>query len=211
VDPFGTAFDIYIDAPMLELDESSVLYTSGKVTRDPNKEGRFIYHVAADRATERLVGSGAALATDSKAEGGQAGERKVIPFLTKDIVTAGDITISADESKVVYYTKQFKIQNKSITGTLQYRKEGSLVPVPEGSFVPFEVEPTYNRIGTVTIHAGGAFELRLRSEYRYNWNTDNVKFQFTDTDGKVYEKVFDSINALYTSLGSGAVILEPAS
>lgn len=211
VNPFGTAFDIYIDAPMLELDESSALYTSGKVTRDPNREGRFIYHVAADRAAERLTGSGAALVTDPKAEGGQAGERKVIPFLTKDIVTAGDITISADDSKVVYYTKQFKIQNKSITGTLQYRKEGSLAPVPEGSFVPFEVEPTYNRIGTVTIHAGGAFELRLRSEYRYNWNTDNVKFQFTDTDGKVYEKVFDSINALYTSLGSGAVILEPAS
>ncbi len=213
VDPFGTAFDIYIDAPMLELDQNSALYTSGKVEPDPNKEGRFIYHVAANRDAERQAGSGTALATDSKADGGQTGERKIIPFFTKDIVTAGDITISADDSRVIFYTKRFRIQNKSIVGTLQYRKDGiNLLQVPVGSFVPFEMEPTYNRIGTVTMYADGEFELRLRGEYKYNWNTDNVKFQFTDADGVVYEKIFDSINALYSSLGGGAdIILEPVS
>jgi hypothetical protein len=82
------------------------------------------------------------------------------------------------------------------------------VAVPEGSFVPFEVEPTYNRIGTVSVHDGGAFEVRLRSEYKYDWNTDNVKLQFIDDAGQVYEKVFDSISALYSSLGD-PVILEP--
>ena len=121
----------------------------------------------------------------------------------------GDIVISSDESKVVFYTKRFKVQNSSINGVLHFRKStGEVLPVPEGSFVPFEVEPTYNRIGTISIHDGGAFELRLRSEYKYDWNTDNVKFQFND-NGVIYEKVFDSIGALYSSLGA-PIILEPA-
>lgn len=208
VDPFGTAFDIYIDAPMLDIDETSDLYTSGKVTRDPNVAGRFVYHVAADRAAER-TGTIAALATDAKAVGGQAGERKVIPFKTKSIVTAGEITISADESKVVYYSKTFKVQNKSITGKLQYRDKttGNLVDVPYEAFVPFEMKPTYNRIGTVTVGHNGEFELRLRKEYKYDWTTDAVKFQFSD-GGIVYEKEFASLNSLAASLALGSVILE---
>lgn len=209
VDPFGRAFDIYIDAPMLELDESSTLYTSGKVTRDPNVEGRFVYHVDASREAERAYGTAAALATDTKATN-QAGERKVIPFKTKSIVTAGDITISADESEVVYYPKTFKVQNKSITGTLQYRDKatGETLNVPYEAFVPFEMKPTYNRIGTVTVGQDGAFELRLRKEYKYDWTTDAVKFQFTDS-GVVYEKEFASLSALTASLASGNIILEP--
>ncbi len=208
VDPFGRAFDIYIDAPMLELDESSTLYTSGKVTRDPNVEGRFVYHVDADRETERTYGTAAALATDIKAAN-QAGERKVIPFKTKGIVTAGDIIISADEAEVVYYPKTFKVQNRSITGTLQYRDKvtGDIKNVPSNAFVPFEMKPTYNRIGTVTVEQDGAFELRLRKEYKYDWTTDAVKFQFTE-DSVVYEKEFTSLSALRASLALGAIILE---
>lgn len=208
VDPFGTAFDIYIDAPMLAIDETSELYTSGKLERDPNKEGRFVYHVDANRDTERRSGSAVAKQTDGLASN-QAGERKVLSFKTKNIVTTGEITISSDQSKVVYYTKTFKIQNQSITGTLQYRKDGNIItPIPVGAFVPFEVEPTYNRIGAVSVTEGGKFELRLRSEYKYDWNTDNVKLQFTDANGTKYEKVFDSIAALYASLND-PIILEP--
>ena len=208
VDPFGTAFDIYIDAPMLTIDETCELFASGKLECDPNKEGRFVYHVDANREIERNSGSIVAKLTDGLATS-QAGERKVLTFKTKNIVTAGEITISADESKVVYYTKTFKIQNQSITGTLQYRKDGATIEsIPAGAFVPFEMEPTYNRIGTVSITEGGQFELRLRSEYKYDWNTDNVKLQFTDTNGTKYEKVFDSIAALYASLNY-PIILEP--
>ena len=68
--------------------------------------------------------------------------------------------------------------------------------------------PTYNRIGTVTVDASGQFELRLRSEYKYDWATDDVKFQFTDEQGVIYEKTFDSLSALKASL-SGQIILEP--
>ena len=208
VDPFGTAFDVYIDAPMLKIDETSDLFKSGKLKYDNSKEGRFIYSVAANREDER-IGSLSARAIDSKAAN-QQGERKVLSFLTKSIVSAGDIVISSDESKVVFYTKQFKVQNSSIKGILQYRRKSDdqVLAVPEGSFVPFEVEPTYNRIGTISLHQGGAFELRLRGEYKYDWNTDNVKLQFID-NGQVYEKVFDSISWLYSSLDS-PIILEPA-
>lgn len=208
VDPFGTAFDIYIDAPMLDVDESSSLYTSGKVTRDPNVPGRFVYHVAADRETERAAGNVSALAADVGADGGQSGERKVIPFKTKSIVTAGEVTISADDSKVVYYPKTFKIQNQSITGRLQYRDKatGNLIDVPYEAFVPFEMKPTYNRIGTVTVGQNGQFELRLRKEYKYDWTTDAVKFQFTG-GGVVYEKEFISLNSLYETLNSNTTII----
>lgn len=206
VDPFGTAFDIFIDAPMLELDKTSELYETGKVEEDPLVPGRFIYHVAATRDAER---SGTLEAVeDVLTSESQTGERKSIPFRTKNIVSAGEITISSDESKVVFYKKKFNINNSSITGNISYRPAGgSEIPVPAGSFVPFEVEPTYNRIGTMTISGEGAFELRLRSEYEYDWNTDNVKLQYIDGNGIIYEKTYGSLNSFYSSL-SGVIILE---
>ena len=71
------------------------------------------------------------------------------------------------------------------------------------------MKPTYNRIGTVTVGQHGQFELRLRKEYKYDWNTDAVKFQFT-ADDVVYEKEFSSLSALHSSLALGSVILEEA-
>ena len=116
--------------------------------------------------------------------------------------------IRSDESKVVFYQKTFKVQNTSIVGKLSYRSTSGVVEVPAGSFVPFEMLPTYNRIGTVTINPSGQFELRLRSEYKYDWATDDVKFQFTDENGVIYEKTFDSLSALSASM-DGQIILEP--
>ena len=205
VDPFGTAFDIEIIAPMLELDKTSPLYDAEKMSNP--SAGKFIYHVAADRDAERK-GSLAAN-KDAKATASQVGERKLIPFKKKGIVSAGEIAISSDKSKVVFYEKTFKVQNNSIVGKLSYRSASGVVEVPAGSFVPFEMLPTYNRIGTVTIGSAGEFELRLRSEYKYDWSTDDVKFQFTDSNGVIYEKTFDSLSSLKASL-SGQIILEPA-
>ena len=207
VDPFGTAFDIYIDAPMLKLDETSDLVIARKLEKHPTVEGRFVYHVDASREAERAYGNASAASVDSKAAS-QAGERKRLAFKTKNIVTAGDITISSDESKVVFHKKTFRIQNNSIVGRLAYRSTSGVMEIPAGSFVPFEMLPTYNRIGTVTIGASGEFELRLRSEYKYDWVTDDVKFQFTDDNGVIYEKTFDSLSALKASL-EGQIILEP--
>lgn len=209
VDPFGTAFDIYIDAPMLAIDETCDLYTRGKVTRHPTIEGRYVYHVDADRDVER---SGNLEANrDSKSAASQVGERKSIPFKTRSIVSAGEIVISSDVDKVVFYEKRFRVNNSSMTGIIRYNKSGEVLDIPEGSFVPFEMEPTYNRIGTVTIGNAGVFELRLRGEYRYDWLTDNVKLQYVDPDGNIYEKSFSSLSALYSTLQSAdsIVILQP--
>ena len=196
VDPFGTAFDIYIDAPMLDLDMSANSSLSGKITKSDDVEGRYIYRVDASRDVERGYG---------------VNERKSITFKTNKIVTSGEITLSSDESKVVFYKKTFRVQNKSIAGTLKFKKNGSDLPVSAGSFVPFEMLPTYNRIGTISVGDNGSFELRLRSEYRYDWTTDDVKLQYSD-GGVIYEKTFDSLEKLYEAAGSGAIVLEvPAS
>lgn len=207
VDPFGTAFDIYIDAPMLALDKASPLYNSSKMTEDPNVPGRFIYHVDASREAERAFGDASLAAAADVLADNQSGERKLIPFRTKTIVSAGDITISSDESKVVFYQKRFRVHNSSIIGRLQYQTADGPVDVPAGAFVPFEVEPTYNRIGTVDVSSGGQFELRLRGEYNYDWNIDDVKFQFT-IDGQVYEKTFTSLSALESALTQPIILLK---
>ena len=207
VDPFGTAFDIYIDAPMLALDKSSPLYNPEKMKEDPAVPGRFVYHVDASREVERTFGNPALTALYDALADNQDGERKRIPFKTKSIVSAGDITISSDESKVVFYQKRFRVHNSSIIGRLQYQTETGAVDVPAGAFVPFEVEPTYNRIGTVTVSSGGQFELRLRGEYDYDWNTDDVTLQFT-LNGKIYEKTFVSLSALESALAD-PIILAP--
>lgn len=205
VDPFGTEFDIYIDAPMLALDKTSPLYNADKMFEVPGTNGRFIYRVDASREVERNFGvDGLSSVVDTKAEN-QTGERKRIPFRTKSIVSAGEITISSDESKVVYYSKKFRVQNNSIKGRIQYSTENGALDVPAGSFVPFEVEPTYNRIGTVTVSSDGQFELRLRGEYDYDWNTDDVKFQFT-LNGKMYEKSFASLSALESALAEPVIL-----
>lgn len=222
VDPFGTEFEVYIDAPMLELDESDPsiqsMLDSGKI----RKEGsRVVYTVDASRDAERAYfPSLTALATDGAALDlfrnpvtvDQTGERKSIPFKTKKIVSAGEITISSDEDVVVYYRKNFKVQNTSITGTLKFRKDGSTVEaVPTGSFIPFETTSSFNRIGTVSVgDADGSFELRLRAEYEYSWETGSVKFQYIDENGKVYEKTYTSLSYMYNNLktNNGEIILE---
>lgn len=208
VDPFGTAFDIYIDAPMLDIDTNDPLYQSGKVEEDENIPGRYVYHVDADRGEERNSGSLAARTEDVKATVSQSGERKSIRFKSRNIVSAGDLTISSDDTKVVFYQKKFRIQNASMKGTIRYQQSGGAVmDIPAGSFIPFEEVSRYNRIGTVAVFEGGNFELHLREEYKYDWDTDNVKFQFNH-DGVIYEKEFDSLDDLFNSLDSD-IILTP--
>ncbi len=94
VDPFGTSFDIYIDAPTLELDEAAINAAglSSKIRKDADVPGRVIYTVDASRETERAAladgFSTAALSVDnatldcvnkSAITVNQAGERKIIP------------------------------------------------------------------------------------------------------------------------------------
>ena len=217
VDPFGTEFEVYVDAPTLELDEAAVEAAglSGKIYKDSSIPGRVIYKVAKDREDERnslksgfyadaLVEDNAALdcVTKEPVTTDQTKERKVIPFKTKDIVSAGTITLSSDETKVVYFKKTFNIHNTPMRGNLYYGS--SSTPVPAGTFVPFSAEDG-TRIGVVAVGQNGAFELRLRAEYQFSWTSTKVKFE-TKIGSDEYKKEFASLEALYAALSSDVVL-----
>lgn len=197
-DPFGEAFEIYIDAPMLEIDQARLTeckLNSSKLKADPNVEGRFIYTVEADRETERTFGTGSAMKTDNTSGVDQTGERKTLPFKTSSIVSAGDIVISSNKEKVVFFDKTFKVSNTPISGTLKYAG----ADVPRNAFVSFERTRNGSRIGSVTVTADGRYELRLRKEYTFNWYTDEVEFHYEDTDGNVYHKTYTNLAELFAS------------
>ena len=202
VDPFGTPFKVYIDAPMLELDPSANTSYPGKIYENPDVPGQFIYQVEATREDERRFGMN---------------ERKIIPFRVKDIVSAGSISVSSETEVVVYDQDKFKVVNKSINGTLKYRN-GSVNNVPFEAFVVLERIRTYNRIGTVTIHnvdgsGKNNMEIRLRGEYQYPWYNDPVKIQYAKTENSgtiVYEKVYASLDELCEAAATGDIILEQA-
>lgn len=196
-DPFGEAFEIYIDAPMLEIDQARLTeckLNSSKLKADPNVEGRFIYTVDANRETERQYGYGTVINSDGTGAN-QAGERKTLPFKTSSIVSAGDIVISSNKEKVVFFDKTFKVSNTPISGTLKYAGAN----VPRNAFVSFERTRNNSRIGSVTVTADGQYELRLRKEYTFNWYTDEVEFHYEDTDGNVYHKTYTNLAALFAS------------
>lgn len=197
-DPFGEEFEIYIDAPMLEIDEArlaTVNLDGDKLKADPNVEGRFIYTVDASREVERNYGTGNAMKTDGISGVNQNGERKTLPFKTSSIVSAGDIVISSNKEKVVFFDKTFTVSNTPISGTLKYAGAN----VPRNAFVSFERTRNNSRIGSVTVTSDGQYELRLRKEYTFNWYTDEVEFHYEDSDGNVYHKTYTSLAELFAS------------
>jgi len=212
VDPFGEEFEIYIDAPMLKIDESRLAdnkLNGTKLKADPSVPGRFIYTVDAKRDAERDFGTNDVVNRDDAAPAdGQRGERKTLPFLTNTIVSAGDIVISSNEEQVVFYSKTFRATNEAIKGKMQYRdKSGTLHDVSASEFVAFERKSDGSRIGVVTVKDGGEYELRLRKEYDFTWTGTAVEFHYELND-QVYHASFNSLSALFAAQQTG-VILEP--
>ena len=195
VDPFGEEFEIYIDAPMLEIDGSRLAQyrlDPDKLKEDPTTPGRFIYTVEATAAAEDEYG------TD---------HRKTLPFRTASSVSSGNITISSNQEKVVFDTETFSVANAPISGTIQYRAAEDLQYVPANGFVSFERTRNNSRIGSMTIVDGnGAYELRLRKEYEFNWYSDEVELRYEDGGGKVYTATYPNLNTLYESPD---IVLEP--
>lgn len=200
-DPFGEEFEIYIDAPMLEIDEARLAgynLNGDKLKADPNVEGRFIYTVDASRETERNYGYGTVINIDGTGTD-QTGERKTLPFKTSSIVSAGDIVISSNKEKVVFFDKTFKVSNMPISGTLKLKYGTNGQNVPRSAFVSFERTRNGSRIGAVTVTADGQYELRLRKEYTFNWYTDEVEFHYEATDGTMYHKTYQNLAALFAA------------
>ena len=233
---FGDEFEVYIDAPMLEIDEDRLpenWKSANKLKKDPRVPGRFIYTVSKKRADERAFGYAVAHNRDHATSryddyGGvvpdgvvidQTGERKLLPFKKNSITSKGDITITSNKEKVVFWDKTFKVNTEHMKGVLQYEKNGEIEFVPDDAFVAFVRLRTNARIGVVTLNPStggdGEFELNLRDEYRFDWHDDPVDFYFTDKDGKVYnynymengvKKTVD-LNLLYTLLEKGTPIV----
>ena len=194
VDPFGEEFEIYIDAPMLEIDGSRLAQyglDSDKLMEDPATPGRFVYTVEATEAAEGAYGTGG---------------RKTLPFRTASSVSSGDITISSNQEKVVFDTETFSVANTPISGTIRYGAEDGLHYVPANGFVSFERTRNNSRIGSLTIvDKDGDYELRLRKEYEFNWYSDEVELRYEDDGGNVYTATYPNLNTLN---GSPDIVLE---
>lgn len=209
VDPFGEEFEIYIDAPMLRIDEARLAeckLNGSKLYEDPTTPGRFIYMVSATRNEERAFGTDGVLLADASAES-QAGERKTLPFKTRKVTAAGEIRISSNAEKVVYYEKVFKVTNKTIDGTIQYNDGGALKSVPAGAFVAFSRTRDGVRIGSIRVTSDGNYSLNLRSEYEFSWNTEEIELDFTDGNGNVFDLKVPNLSTLFSNPN---VVLEPA-
>lgn len=194
VDPFGEEFEIYIDAPMLEIDGSRLSQyglSSDKLKEDPTTPGRFIYTVEATAEEENVYG---------------ADGRKTLPFRTASSVSSGDIVISSNQEKVVFDTETFSVANAPISGTIQYRAAEGLQYVPANGFVSFERTRNNSRIGSMTIVSDGSYELRLRKEYEFNWYSDEVELRYEDGGGNVYTATYPNLNTLF---GAPDIVLEP--
>lgn len=199
-DPFGTSFEIYIDAPMLKIDESRLTpEMAAKFKAHPTIPGRFVYTVDASREKERETGNGANVMVVDNVAASQAGERKTFPFVTNSITTAGEIVISSDTEVCEFFEKRFKVHNVLIEGSIKYENGGVQHDVAHNEFVSFAVERTGVRIGSMNITADGHFTLNLRAEYSFTWDDDEVKLSYIN-GGEVYEATFDSLKALYASV-----------
>jgi hypothetical protein len=191
VDPFGEAFDIYIYAPMLEIDRGraeAMGLSESKFRPNPDVEGGFIYTVEATREAERAYGVATALIDDSSnANPSQEGERKRLPFRTKRVVSIGEITISTNKEQILYYDKSFNVSNTSIEGSITYgANETSQLSIPKDSFVVLQRVSDGARVGSFTIDSNGHYLLRLRNEYEINWDLDEYKVDYTSADSKYY-------------------------
>lgn len=199
-DPFGTSFEIYVDAPMLKIDESRLTpEMAAKFKPHATIPGRFVYTVDASREAERATGSGEAVKIADAVAVSQAGERKTLPFITTGITTAGEIVISSQTEICEFFEKRFNVKNTHIEGGIKYEVGGVQYDVAHNEFVSFAVERTGVRIGSMSLTSDGRFSLSLRSEYTFTWDEDPIRLAYIK-DGVVYEKNYTSLEALYNSV-----------
>lgn len=204
VDPFGTEFEIYIDAEMLKIDDSRLSeckLNTNKLKVDPTNPNRFIYTVDADRTAEQ----GYSFATAAHGDQTTLNERKKLPFLARTVTSAGEIRISSNKEKVVFYDKVFELSNELIAGSIQYYDGTQNLNVPKDAFVSFSVTDTGVRIGSINITDDGHFELNLRKEYEFDWEDDKVEMNYI-LNNTVYSAVFKSLKELYQTVVTSATV-----
>jgi hypothetical protein len=176
VDPFGTAFEIFIDAPMLKLEygmnknldsknfediyikmfdkhEDGTHYTENKPKLEDLGNGRFVYRVDAVNYKEYAHWSDVPKIQDEYYNFPLYGERKTLYFKKKSIVSDGEITISANPDHVTYHSKTFNVSSAPIQGRIGYQPAGAVEPIqlPAAQFVSFTRIHDGARIGSLTV------------------------------------------------------------
>ncbi len=207
-DPFGTAFEIYIDAPMLAIDYSRLSdQMAAKLKPHATIPGRFVYTVDASREAERAVGNGkSVLLADATNQAMQINERKTLPFITSKITSAGQIVISSQMEIVEFYEKRFDVKNTMIEGTIKYEQNGALRNISKDEFVSFAIKKSGVRIGSMSITNDGHFSLNLRSEYEFSWTEDELLLSYINNED-IYEATIESLDALYKMVNNGESVI----
>lgn len=182
ISPFGTGFEIFIDAPMLKLekgmnkslsyynynknfedimvpmfdkDANGVGYTEQKPKLEDLGNGRFVYRVDPMVNDEAAHWDGDPLIRDEFYSFPLTGDRKTIYFKKNSIVSSGEITVSANPEHITYHSKTFKVSNAPIQGRIGYIPAGSDEPlqVPFGQFVSFARAYDGSRVGSLTVRS----------------------------------------------------------
>ena len=174
VDPFGTAFDIYIDAPTLTLGDNPGY--EGKI--EEVGEGRFVYHVEADRTAEAAFGSN---------------ERKTIVFKPRKIAVAGDIVISADPAMVTYIPQTIKLTDKPIIGTIRCG-ESEIA----GHAVSFHNKSDNSRIVSTTVKSDGTYAIYIMNDKVKAWEGEPITV-FAQKEGDYYTVEIADLKTLVNS------------
>lgn len=235
VDPFGTAFDVYIVAPMLGLGTLPDGHNN-KLSVVNAEKGIFKYSIAGTRDAEKLssFNSETVKNDDNSSENpDQSNERKKLPFIKKSIVADGEILITTDpveagvtslegyentEQIVNFYSKKFKITSQKITGVIKKQDgENPQTNLEADAFVSFALTRNNSRIGSMRIYHNqengvSEYELTLRPEYNFSWTDDNsdgndIIISHTHTKNSEYEVFSAEIMNLATLFESPDIIL----
>ncbi len=229
VDPFGTGFEVFIDAPMLELipgdnplienkqvvmfdkHDDGTHYRVNKPKLEDLGNGRFVYRVDPNYGMEQLIFPGEALIKDPR-NFSQVGDRKVIKFRKTAVVTSGDIVISANPEHVTYHSKTFIVNNEPINGRIGYvpvdenGNELDPVTMPADQFVSFSRIYDDSRIGSLIVNPyNEANPLEntyydLRLRGEYEFNWENDPIKIqTQIGGQFYSTTIPDLKYLYNN------------
>jgi len=214
VDPFGTAFEVYIDAPMFEIDtdDQNMVnmanhYHYGNPILEQTEDGRIIYRVYSNREDESLIskqfGAVDAAVVDQKAES-QKYERKYIALRPKSkTAVGGSITISADPEIVTFNSQTFDVTCKALSFDLKFGTDEANAPV--GHSVSFYNKATGDRIYSTTVSQAGKCDFRFNLSRPFDLDNDEVTM-IMQHGGKYYSA--DVIIASLTVEGAKVVLAE---
>lgn len=214
VDPFGTAFEVYIDAPMFEIDtdDQNMVnmanhYHYGNPILEQTEDGRIIYRVYSNREDESLIskqfGAVDAAVVDPKAES-QKYERKYIALRPKSkTAVGGSITISADPEIVTFNSQTFDVTCKALSFDLKFGTDEANAPV--GHSVSFYNKATGDRIYSTTVSQAGKCDFRFNLSRPFDLDNDVVTM-IMQHGGKYYSA--DVIIADLTVAGAKVVLAE---